>query len=132
MNRSLVDVVPVTASSQKGTNSYYRIAPDDLEGALAFFKEEGARICMISGLDARTHLEVLYHFAVWGNVHTLVISLPYDTPDVPTITDYFDAAILYERELIGLLGINVVGIPDARPLELPPKYTDPIPPLRRV
>ncbi|MGZ4953003.1 MAG: NADH-quinone oxidoreductase subunit C, partial [Halobacteriota archaeon] len=47
-------------------------------------------------------------------------------------TDYFDAAILYERELIGLLGINVVGIPDARPLELPPKYTDPIPPLRRA
>ncbi len=132
MNKSLADVVPVGKLSQKGTNSYYRVALDDLDAALVFFKEEGARVCMISGLDARDHLEVLYHFAIWGDVHTLIISLPYDTPDIPTITGHFDAAILYERELIGLLGINVVGIPDARPLELPPKYSDPIPPLRRV
>jgi len=132
MNRSLQDVVPVTGFDHKGLNSYYRIALDDLEAALAFFREEGARISTITGKDARDHLEVLYHFAIWGEVHTLIISLPYDTPDVPTITRYFDAAILYERELIGLLGINVVGIPDSRPLELPPKYTDPVPPLRRI
>ncbi len=132
MNKSLADAVPVIESSRKGTNSYYRIALDDLDAALVFFKEENARVCMISGLDARDHLEVLYHFAIWGDIHTLIVSLPYDTPDIPTITGYFDAAILYERELIGLLGVNVVDIPDSRPLELPPKYTDPIPPLRRV
>ncbi len=132
MSKSLVDAVPVIESSRKGTNSYYRIALDDLDAALVFFKGEGARVCMISGVDARDHLEVLYHLAMWGDIHTLVIWLPYDKPDVPTITGYFDAAILYERELIGLLGINVVGIPDSRPLELPPKYTDPVPPLRRV
>ena len=132
MTRSLQDAVPVVESDHKGLNSYYRIALDDLSAALAFFKEEGARISTITGMDARDHLEVLYHFAIWGEIHTIIISLPYDTPDVPTITSFFDAAILYERELIGLLGINVIGIPDSRPLELPPKYTDPVPPLRRV
>jgi len=132
MNRSLQDAVPVLEFDRKGLNSYYRIALDDLDAALAFFREQGARISTITGKDARDHLEVLYHFAIWGEIHTIIISLPYDTPDVPTITNYFDAAILYERELIGLLGINVVGIPDSRPLELPPKYTDPVPPLRRI
>jgi len=132
MNRSLQDAVPVLEFDHKGLNSYYRIALDDLDAALAFFREQGARISTITGKDARDHLEVLYHFAIWGEIHTIIISLPYDTPDVPTITNYFDAAILYERELIGLLGINVVGIPDSRPLELPPKYTDPVPPLRRI
>ncbi len=132
MNKSLADTVPVIEARQKGTNLYYRIALDDLEPALVFFKDEGARVCMISGMDARDHLEVFYHFAIWGTIHTLIVSLLYDKPDIPTITGYFDAALLYERELIGLLGINVVGIPDSRPLELPPKYTDPLPPLRRA
>ena len=75
---------------------------------------------------------MLYHFAIWGELHTVIVELPYEKPDVPTITNHFIAALLYERELIGLLGINVLGIPDPRPLELPPKYTDPTAPLRRV
>jgi Ni,Fe-hydrogenase III component G len=113
-------------------NSYYRITLDNLDAALSFLTEEGARLSTITGKDARDHLEVLYHFAIWGELHTVIVELPYEKPDVPTITDHFIAALLYERELIGLLGINVLGIPDPRPLELPPKYTDPTPPLRRV
>jgi Ni,Fe-hydrogenase III component G len=62
----------------------------------------------------------------------VIVDLPREAPNVPTITTHFVNALLYERELIGLLGINVIGIPDSRPLELPPKYTDTIPPLRRV
>jgi Ni,Fe-hydrogenase III component G len=132
MNRSLEDAVHVIGSSHKGLNSYYRVALDDLDAALTFLKQEGARIATITGKDARDHLEVLYHFAISAELHTLIVDLPYDTPSVPTITNHFVAAVLYERELIGLLGINVIGIPDSRPLELPPKYGDPTPPLRRV
>jgi Ni,Fe-hydrogenase III component G len=132
MKRPLEDATPVFDVSHKGLNSYYRIALDDLETALAFLKEEGARLSTITGKDARDHLEVLYHFAIWGELHTIIVDLPYDKPDLPTITNHFVAALLYERELIGLLDINVTGIPDGRPLELPPKYTDPTPPLRRV
>jgi len=132
MNRSFEDAVPTIEVSHKGLNSYYHIALDDLDTALAFLNEEGARLSTITGKDARDHLEVLYHFAIWGEIHTIIVDLPYDKPDIPTITNRFVAALLYERELIGLLGINVTGIPDARPLELPPKYTDTTPPLRRV
>jgi len=126
------DVVPVIDSSHKGLNSYYYIAVDDLIEAAKFFLAEGARISMISGLDARDHLEVLYHFAIWGNIFTTIVKIPYEKPEIPTITSYFEAAILYERELIGLFGIDVKGIPDSRPLEIPPKYTDRLPPLRRA
>jgi len=132
MTRSLEDAVQVTDSSHKGLNSYYRIDLDDLDAALAFLKQEGARLATITGKDARDHLEVLYHFALKAQLHTIIVDLPYDEPNVPTITDRFVAALLYERELIGLLGISVIGIPDSRPLELPPKYSDPTPPLRRV
>ena len=132
MKRSLEDVVQVMESSHKGLNSYYRVALDNLDAALAFLKQEGARVATITGKDARDHLEVLYHFAASAELHTIIVEVPYDNPSVPTITNHFVAAVLYERELIGLLGINVIGIPDSRPLELPPKYTDPTPPLRRV
>jgi Ni,Fe-hydrogenase III component G len=132
MKRSLEDAVRVIESSHKGLNSYYRVALDNLDATLAFLELEGARIATITGKDARDHLEVLYHFAVSAELHTVIVDLPYDTPSVPTITNHFVAAVLYERELIGLLGINVIGIPDSRPLELPPKYNDPTPPLRRV
>ncbi len=126
------EVVPVTESSHKGLNSYYYIAVDDLEKAAKFFLVEGARISTISGLDARDHLEVLYHFAIWGSIYTVIVKIPYEKPEIPTMTTYFEAAILYERELIGLFGIDVKGIPDPRPLEIPPKYTDKLPPLRRA
>ena len=132
MKRSFEEAVPTIDSNHKGLNSYYRITLDNLDAALSFLKEGGARLGTITGKDARDHLEVLYHFAIWGELHTVIIDLPYDKPEVPTITEQFMAALLYERELIGLLGINVIGIPDPRPLELPPKYTDPTPPLRRV
>jgi Ni,Fe-hydrogenase III component G len=132
MKRSFEDSVPTIQADQKGLNSYYRITLDNLDAALSFLKEEGARLSTITGKDARDHLEVLYHFAIWGELHTVIVEFPYEKPDVPTITNHFNGALLYERELIGLLGINVLGIPDPRPLELPPKYTDPTPPLRRV
>ena len=132
MKRSFEGAVPTIEVDYKGLNSYYRITLDNLDAALSFLKEEGARLGTITGKDARDHLEVLYHFAIWGELHTIIVDLPYDKPDIPTITEQFEAALLYERELIGLLGINVIGIPDSRPLELPPKYTDPTPPLRRV
>ena len=126
------DIVPVIESSHKGLNSYYYIATDDLLRAAKFFLAEGARISTISGLDARDHLEVLYHFAIWGNIYTVIVKISYEKPEIPTITNYFEAAILYERELIGLFGIDVKGISDSRPLEIPPKYTDRLPPLRRA
>jgi len=132
MKRSFEDSVPTIQADQNGLNSYYRITLDHLDAALSFLKEEGARLSTITGKDARDHLEVLYHFAIWGELHNVIVELPYEKPDVPTITNHFNGALLYERELIGLLGINVLGIPDPRPLELPPKYTDPTPPLRRV
>lgn len=132
MNRSFEDAVPTIEVSRKGLNSYYRIRLDDLEVALVFMEGRGARLGTITGKDARDHLEILYHFAIWGELHTVIVDLPYDKPDIPTITNHFVNALLYERELIGLLGINVIGIPDARPLELPPKYTDPTAPLRRA
>ena len=132
MKRSFEDFVPTTQADHNGLNWYYRITLDNLDAALAFLKEEGTRLSTITGKDARDHLEVLYHFALLGELHTVIVELPYDKPEVPTITNHFVAALLYERELIGLLGINVLGIPDPRPLELPPKYTDPTPPLRRV
>lgn len=132
MKRSFEDVVPTIQADHKGLNSYYRVTLDNLDAGLSFLEEERARLSTITGKDARDHLEVLYHFAILGELHTVIVELPYEKPDVPTITNHFIAALLYERELIGLLGINVLGIPDPRPLELPPKYTDPTPPLRRV
>ena len=53
MKRSFEDAVPTIQANHKGLNSYYRITLDNLDAALSFLNEEGARLSTIPSKDAR-------------------------------------------------------------------------------
>lgn len=70
----------------------------------------------ISGHDSGKELEVLYHFIHSGMVLTIKVRLNRTTPKIPTITEIFPSAMLYESENHEMLGIEFVGNSNLRPV----------------
>jgi membrane-bound hydrogenase subunit beta len=67
--------------------------------------------CTVTGLDENTNLSFVYHIARHdGIVMNLKTSVPKDNPRIKTITNYFPAADVAERELVDLLGAEVEGL----------------------
>ena len=126
------DVTGVYEKSAKRV--YIQIKPNAIVGMAQFiFKEIGARFNIASGVDARNHMEILYHFTV--EEIDLVISLRVDLPktklEIDSLTPVFTAAQWIEREMHELLGINFVGHPDLKPLLLPEDWPEGVYPLRK-
>jgi len=91
-----------------------------LEVELAHFKElfeyalknmKFSLLSAMTGLDEGVNLGCIYHLASDDGV-TLNIkaTFPKENPQIQTITGYFPAAEIYERELIDLFGIEVQGL----------------------
>jgi NADH:ubiquinone oxidoreductase subunit C len=76
-------------------------------------------------------LEVLYHFCEGAGVLTLRVSVRYSFPVLPSICNLLPAATLYERELIEMFGIKLVGTPNTEKLLLPDDWPDGVFPLRK-
>ena len=88
-------------------------------------------ISTITGVDLGNVVEVIYHFDCRPAMLNLKILLPKDNLKVPTITDVFPGAILYERDLMEMLGVKVEGHPDPRRLFLPDDWPEGVYPLRK-
>jgi Ni,Fe-hydrogenase III component G len=88
-------------------------------------------ISTISGVDLGDAVEVIYHFDCRPAMLNLKIQLPKGNLRTQTITDVFPGAILYERELMEMLGIKVEGHPDPRRLFLPDDWPEGVYPLRK-
>ncbi len=68
-------------------------------------------LCTITGLDEGQNLSFIYHIAREdGTVLNLKMSVPKNNPVIKTITSYFSAADIYEREVMDLLGTKVEGL----------------------
>ena len=71
-------------------------------------------LCTLTGLDDGDSLSVIYHLAnPEGVLLNLRTSVPKSAPVIRTVTSWFPAADLYERELIDLLGFQVEGLPES-------------------
>lgn len=107
-----------------------------LEGAAAALR--GARwgfLTAITGLDHGAEagrIEVLYHFCSGRVIVTLRVQLMRDSPTVPTITPWFPAAVVGERELAEMFGVTVTDLPDPSHLFLPDGWPDGMYPLRKA
>ena len=75
-----------------------------------------SRLPAITGLDETATFGVIYHLAKEdGTMFNLRTHLDHQNPVIKTVTSYFSAAEIYERELVDLLGIRVEGlVPGAR------------------
>ncbi|SMB92736.1 hypothetical protein SAMN00808754_0699 [Thermanaeromonas toyohensis ToBE] len=68
------------------------------------------------------------HKNFWLTVKALV---PSHKPEFPSVTPRVPAAVWYEREVRDMLGLEPVGLPDARRLVLPDDWPDNLYPLRK-
>jgi len=113
---------------------YVEIKPSAIVGMAQFiFKEIGARFIIASGVDARNHMEILYHFAEEDIdlVISLRVHLPKTKLEIDSLTPVFTAAQWIEREMHELLGINFLGHPELKPLLLPEDWPEGVYPLRK-
>ena len=126
------DVTGVYEKSAKRV--YVEIKPNAIvEMAQFLFKEIGARFNIASGVDARNHMEIVYHFTEEDIdlVISLRIHLPKTKLEIDSLTPVFTAAQWIEREMHELLGINFLGHPELKPLLLPEDWPEGVYPLRK-
>jgi len=78
------------------------------------FNNLGARLIIMSALETRAGMEVLYHFTFdrLGRIVTLRAVLPMPKPSIDSITPIIDGAEYTEREIMDLFGIEFVGHPN--------------------
>lgn len=86
----------------------------------------------ITGVDLGTEIELLYHMVLNDAiVLTLGFSVPKEKPTTRTITDLVPSAVLYEREVHEMLGVDFEGHPNLIPLVLPEGWPQDVYPLRK-
>lgn len=85
----------------------------------------------ISGVDRGDAIAVVYHIDCKPAMLSLKLVVSKSSPGVRTITDIFPGAILYERDLMEMLGVKVEGHPDPRKLFLPDDWPADEFPLRK-
>ncbi|MFH1470431.1 MAG: NADH-quinone oxidoreductase subunit C [Candidatus Micrarchaeota archaeon] len=88
------------------------------------------RLATITGLDTGERIEVLYHFETPEKMLTFRVPIDRTSPSIETITGIIPGAVLYEREIAEMLGVEVRNHP--RPINtfIAEDYAGP-PPLRK-
>lgn len=89
-------------------------------------------LATITGSDMVEHYLVIYHISRDSSIYlNLKVKLPKDNPEIGSITSVFPNAELYERELVDLLGIRVIGLPEGGRYPLPDDWPEGQHPLRK-
>lgn len=125
------DIVDIFDKSPKRV--YIEIKPESITKVASYiFKDLGARFNIASGVDARQHMEILYHFTI-EDIDLLIslrVKLPKSRLEIDSLVPVFEAANWIEREIHELLGINFKGHPDLRRLLLSDDWPEDVHPLR--
>ncbi|UCG35377.1 MAG: NADH-quinone oxidoreductase subunit C [Candidatus Omnitrophota bacterium] len=125
------DIIELFDKSSKRV--YIEIKPQSLvKVATYIFKDLKARFNIASGMDARLHIEILYHFTIEpiNLLISLRVKLPKDKLEIDSLAPVFEAANWIEREMHELLGINFKGHPNLKKLLLPDEWPEGVYPLR--
>lgn len=113
---------------------YIEIKPESITRVAKYiFKDLGARFNIASGVDARHHMEILYHFTI-EDIDLLIslrVKLQKSKLEVDSLAPIFEGANWIEREIHELLGINFKGHPDLRKLLLSDEWPEGVYPLRK-
>ncbi len=126
------DIIEVLDKSDKRV--YIEIKPEAIvKIATHIFRNLGARFNIASGVDVRSHMEILYHFTIdeIGLVVSVRVKLDRSRPEIDSLAPSFEAANWIEREMHELLGIEFKGHPDMRRLLLSDEWPEGVYPLRQ-
>ena len=124
----------VNVTIPKKRRIFVYIKKDALKDAVKYLVKDlkFKHLSTITGVDLGKEIEVIYHLAYKGSIElSLGLTVPKNNPSVPTVTDLIPGAVLYEREVHELLGVNFEGHPDLSPLVLPEGWPQDVYPLRK-
>ncbi|HTY63442.1 MAG TPA: NADH-quinone oxidoreductase subunit C [Acidobacteriota bacterium] len=108
------------------------LTPDQLVPAVATLRDKLSiiQLAVIVGEDARDVFLANYVFT-GERVVVLQVRMDHEKPEVPSLANLVPGAIVYERELKDLFGINPVGHPDLRRQAVPEDWPEGVYPLRK-
>ena len=112
---------------------YLEIAPQAIVPVATYvFKDVKARFSIASGVDVRTHLEIVYHFTVeyLHLILSLRVKLDKTNPVIDSLAPVFKGANWIEREMWELLGIEFTGHPNLQRLLLADEWPKGVYPLK--
>jgi membrane-bound hydrogenase subunit beta len=124
----------VKVTIPKKRRIFVYIKKDSLKEAMEYFVKDlkFKYLSTITGVDLGEEIEVIYHLSHKGSIMLSArLAVSNKNPNIPTITDLIPGAVLYEREVHDLLGVNFEGHPDLSPLILPEKWPKGVYPLRK-
>ena len=102
------------------------------EALLTLKANDILHLSTITGVDLGEEIAVIYHIDCGeGALLNLKLFLPKNAPNLLSVTDIFPGAILYERDLMEMLGVVVENHPDPRRLFLPEDWPEGNYPLRK-
>ena len=116
-----------------GRRAYVKLSDEDLAAVARYLVDRGARLAIITGIDTRNGIELLYHFFVTGEhlMLTLKTLVRKPKPQTVSLAPWLPAANWGEREITDLLGVTFTDHPDPRRLLLADSWPEGVYPLRR-
>ena len=106
------------------------VGADELLKRVGGLLSNESRLAAITALDTGERFEMLYHFELAEKLLTLRVPLDRTSPSVETITGLIPGAVIFEREAVEMLGVEVRNHPRQINTIIADDYTGP-PPLRR-
>lgn len=89
-------------------------------------------LCTITGLDSGDNFEFIYHITNnEGIVLNVKIFAPKTDAVIKSVLEVYNGATYYEKELEGMLGVKVDGLPAGRHYPLPDDWPQDEHPLRK-
>jgi NADH:ubiquinone oxidoreductase subunit C len=90
------------------------------------FRDLKARFSIITGIDVRIGVELIYHLAFdeQGVLVSVRTQVPKPELSMPTLTDVIEGANWIEREIHEMLGVNFIGHPNLVRFLLPDDWPE--------
>lgn len=122
----------LSLSNPRERRIFLEISYPRLKDAIIFLEKNGfSYLSAITGSQTNSNLiEILYHLDQAGTLLTVRVVLPETECSIPTISDVIPGALLYEREIHDLYGVEFIGHPALHKLVLPDGWEDQSFPLR--
>lgn len=113
---------------------YIDLKPENIKEIVEFiFRRLRARFVIVSAVDTRNAIEILYHFSFdsVGKIVTLRTKIDKENPEIESITPIIKGAEWIEREIYELLGVRFKNHPNLKRLLLAEDWPEGKYPLRR-
>ena len=97
-----------------------RVPVDQVESVAKAARQADLFLESITAVDFTDGLQVIYHYNSFATISRVLVRVPLSRGDsLPTISNFYDAALWYEREVFDLFGIRFDNHPDLRRILLP-------------